>query len=414
MKIARKLVLIIFMLVLLLPVPLSMTMYSSDNSDEKREKAEFPTTFSDTYGTQLEAWFKDNSPFREKIIKWYSNIDVKWEMFYTNWLTPMFYDAEDPIYDYEFTLDDGIGNNPPLIEDYDTVLPYPYLDNKESVYPPRLQSSVIYGRDNWLFFKGEKSLSFYTGENAKVNDEMLSYYQEISEVDSMLKERGIELRILILPNKEQVYADKMPTYDIVHNAKMVQRLRYYLKSMGYNNFYYPIEALIGGRIDGRQTYLQQDTHWNEYGAMIGALVLMKSLGAQPLKYTVTEYERKGGDLASMLGSEGDEYVTNGIEFKPDINVELVHDSHESRVTKYESTAVNNKKCVIFGDSYREAITPLLAKEFHNTSVYHYTRSSFAQEDVLGLKAGDCIFIIHVERYIENAMNSLRTIKDFLA
>ena len=439
MKTARIIIAVIFILILTIPLPLSLIFYNSDNSNEKREKAEWPTSLTNDYFTNVDKWFNDRSPFREMLIDLYAEAEFPAERNYFNLLMSIFYGKDESVQEkdesvqekdesvqgkdnndkYDFDIDHGIEPTLPefpVIEDYDNKLKYPYLDKGKSYYPYKSKGAVFYGRDDWLFYLGDSSLDFYTGKNAMDNSEMEKFYTKVSTLDALLAERGVELRYMVLPNKEQVYADKMPTLEIVHNAKVLQRLSYYMKSKGYNNYLYPLEELINGREGGKDTYYKQDTHWNSYGAMIALSCLMPTIDNVKVDYEVTHSMKKGGDLANMLSYDGDEYEIFGANCRNEVvYTQKVLDDYGYHIV-YKSNGEAGRNCMIIGDSFRLALIPNLVKFFDTTVSYHYSLAldiNRIAQDIDSLKEGDVLVIENVERYYMYGINITDLITQYL-
>lgn len=428
MKIVKKIMIIIFILIILLPAPLSFIFYRSDSSNEKREKSEFPTQLSDDYFSKINDWFNDNSPFRESIIRGYSNIDTKLERNYLNFMNDLIYgkpkeevDRKDIVTttiqpttietttittDVDTTI---VANEYPLIEDYDNQLSYPYLDKNKPYYPYSENGNVFYGRDNWLFFNGDCALDFYTGANALENEYMGEVLDSFLKLKQYLDKKGVIFKILILPNKEQVYADKMPTIELVHQAKMLQRLNYYFKSREFDDFVYPLEELIDARAN-YDTYYMQDTHWNEYGAMIGLNALLKSAGLEGKEFNVTTKKTIGGDLAQLISYDGDEYSNYSVEWKENVSVEV---SENSASKTYISSNVSETNAIIIGDSFRGAFVPNLAKCFHSTTSIDIKSNDieYYYSMIESLKPGEMLIIEGVERFFFNVFNCINSIND---
>ena len=410
-----KIVLIsIFAAALALPLPVSLIIGEKSNEDEKRTPAQYPQYFTNNYFREVNAWYNDHSPFRTDIIKLYNKVDDQIEGAYYDWIIKNFY----PVNPSPEPVPEPEPDPEPHEFDYDLDLPYPYLDAGTTPYPVREKGEVIYGRDNWLFFSGETSLDCYRGKNVDTEESLNYFAWLIRNVTDQFKEKGITLTILIPPNKEQIYADKMPTYPIIHRAKRLQRIAYFMNNIqGITNFLYPLEYMINLRKEGKDIYLMQDTHWNSIGAVETARYMDAYFGNPVRDYETSPITVRGGDLAQMAAIDGDEYTAYGVtNYKPEIEI-----TRETEVRKgtevITTTNIDKPHCLMFRDSFKERFDGVFAKNFSSLTMIHNKVPREGQTDIYvpcldELQSGDHIVIECIERAFGTAIKILEALYSY--
>lgn len=289
-----------------------------------------------------------------------------------------------------------------------------------SYLPPNvLNGSAIEGRRGWLFFTGNGSVSYYRGANLLAEETLADYATRVKTLQDLCDQKGIQLQLMIIPNKEQVYEEYMPSYTIEDEYKRVPRLVDYVKEETGIEILYPLEELKLGKLYW-QVYFKRDTHWNEAGAFIGVQTIYQALGMDTTAITEVNYEkfdRPGGDL-TVLGALGPENFTDDVQYsiayKSDVNI-LSSSGDKTQNSTYTAETDSENKCnfVFIGDSFRNAMIPYLEKDFSNSYFTHrdYLSSDNAKKAV---KEADILVMVAVERHDNRLMDSLNTAISILA
>src|SRR5690606_10594142 len=141
---------------------------------------------------------------------------------------------------------------------------------------------------------------------------------------------------------------------------------------------YPLAALQQAVADFPQAspFFKTDTHWNEFGAGIAAVELLRDLGVpaeraiRPEPYTPD----KAGDLARMIGQQyltvehgwtlPDEWLTAHC-VQQDGSVFVNHQTDPIKFNKVHCTGgrPNGVKALIFMDSFGVGLVPVLGAAF---------------------------------------------------
>ena len=278
-----------------------------------------------------------------------------------------------------------------------------------SYFPLQYRGSAVVGRDGWIFFSGEKSLDYYQGTNMLGEKDLDQITAALQKLQDLCDERGIKLAFLILPNKEQVYYEHMPSIEVVNTYKRTEALVDYVTENSNVNIIYPLDEITAQKPYWR-VYYKYDTHWNTIGSFIGTQLLYKSLGIETteLKYCAIEENDRvygNGALAGDLINIGG-YNTKGwtpdieysVNYKPDVKVTVLEgEVNQNSIYQTTSTSGNDGNLVFIGDSFRINMADYLAKDFAKCTIInkglHMNNPTFRES----LKDVDYLVIETVER-----------------
>lgn len=170
-------------------------------------------------------------------------------------------------------------------------------------------STVVKGRDGWLFYGEDGTLEDYTSEKPLRAEEVAAWHDTLVGTRAWLGARGIAFVFTIVPDKHVIYPEQLPS--------SIRRL----SAMSATD--QVIEALRGTGVrvvdarpalvsaKGRERlYDVTDTHWNSRGAMIAYQQIIAGVRAElpsvppawPREdFSLTERVKEGQDLAGMIG-----------------------------------------------------------------------------------------------------------------
>ena len=359
-------VVIIFIIILVFPMvtwPIVSTL-DLPTVDENREKAKFPQFGNDVF-KQFDAYFADRAPYRDVLITLYKDVERQLKLL------------------YEKMLPDDV--------DYYTEI-----------------NKVLFGQKDWLFYTGDDSLSYYKGTNLPTEEELQGYVARAEKVNDYFKAQGKEFVIFIAPNKEQIYSEYMPlNLHVVNKVKRADMICDYFRKNSDVKVLYPKDELIAAKKE-RFTYLQEDTHWNNFGAYVGAKSIFNALHVAIGDVVVTDIPWAGGDLPPMAALTPSSYTAYDVDYRPEVALNYV--SVVSNGYTIESSNKNGKRLFVLGDSFTLAdytssgepylvgLKGILSKEYEKSSIYH--RDRFNPDDTHADEIDDATTVIFeaVERY----------------
>ncbi len=326
-------------------------------NNENRTLATRPTLSVDNYTTfpeEYEAYYNDNLPFRDILVKINSSID--------------------------------------------------YFVFKKSA----ADTNVIVGKDNWLFYGNTSDgdpLGAYQGE-LFTEEELQNIAQNCVDTEQFLSDRGKEFVIFIAPNKERIYSEFMPEQygepaDMYKTLQLVQ----YLRENTDLRIVYPYDELIAAKNELSQNiYYKTDTHWNWIGGYVGASALLDELGIDMPDITSDELEiiagdETSGDLARMLDMndilKSKEYEYSVVGYN-NHNMETI-ESDFSTVIRQHAEDADPRKVYVYRDSFASFMAIYIGSQFNDCYMrYHetYSYDDFVQEDP------DIFIYETVERYVD--------------
>lgn len=320
----------IFAIMFILPVPMHIVTGGKLDieSTENRTLARFPDLSTDLYEefpSLLEDYFEDHMPYRNVLVKAYSQVshDIFGES--SNW-------------------------------------------------------QVVLGKDDWLFlgrtygvqwygdeYSEFKGLNQYSEKSMQLIAENLQYIQE------QLKHKGIDFYLLIPPNKSEIYFQNMPDWIVRNNEEnRCDRLVSFLRENTSAHVIYPKEEMLE-EIKHYQLYYKYDTHWNLLGAYIAAQQIESAMGydrlhlsdqkiaKQPLVYRESAVD----DLANMLSLRGK------LEGEYEYYLESYPLLDEWERTSFINDKSKYEDVILFvGDSFRGSLKPYLGQDFSRCEIVH--------------------------------------------
>lgn len=212
--------------------------------------------------------------------------------------------------------------------------------------------AVLMGRDGWMFYKlkgeMEDSIADYQGTNHYSEQELERFAALLEQADRNLSSRGMRLILYIVPNKEQVYSQYMPSsVKVVDEQSKADLLYTYLREHTDADVYYPLEEFKKAKDEWCQIYRKYDTHWNDMGAFMASQMIIQDIGGEvpePKSYMDYEIEDRGafsGDLAVMLNLQkyyNDDAFLKVAGYKDDVTYVMDYQNERETITHYSSDA----------------------------------------------------------------------------
>ena len=274
-------------------------------------------------------------------------------------------------------------------------------------------TGTVEGKHNWLFYGAGTSLKYYQNTNQFSKgqlEELTAIFQELHE---LCEAQGKQLVLMLLPNKEQIYSEHMPSLRVTPGEKRTQVLVNYVTENSDVNIIYPYSELIAAK-PYWQVFSRLDTHWNAAGGFVGVQALYKALGLE----TTTMYNLpiieslenslSNSDLINIGKLNKEDYGEDkdyDIYYKEHITVNLVktgngygYETQQTAIT--ESDSPNKCNFVLLGDSFRKNMVRFLVKDFSNTFTTHRNRLTdevINPEVKEAIKNSDILVLSAVER-----------------
>lgn len=252
---------------------------------------------------------------------------------------------------------------------------------------------VILGSEDWMFF--DATLSDYAGITL-ATDEIEQIADNLVAVCDYIEEMGKKPLIMVVPNKNSVYEEYMPSR--FGKKAEVTNLTLLQESMKEKGIPYidAVSVLKEGK-QVEETYLHQDTHWNNTGARMVLNAVYEALELEA-RHVIGAYEVQPvheSDLYKML-FPSDEYYEEQHIYKQENDYTYV-----GRVRSMDDLTIrtlteegNGKRILVFRDSFGRAMIPYMGEVFDACT---FNRSTPYDMSVVEDTECDYVLIEIVER-----------------
>lgn len=326
--------------------PLAANLYGLDGADaeaENRTLAAFPPldrtwTSVAAFLPGLDAWFADHFGFRSWLVRWYGESR--------------------------------------------------YFGLKVSPV-----STVLRGKDGWLFYADDGGLDDYTNERPLPPGEIENWRRTILRERDWCRAQGIGYIFTVPPDKDAIY----PEYfvDTIKQLSPVSRTDQLMTATLDTGVVVDVrQAILAGKSKER-LYHRTDTHWNQRGAFLAYQQIIQAVAVQvpsvgpPLQrddFESTSRSVPGLDLAGMMGlkrslQEEDLRLTPKRKHRY-----VVVEPPGGYATAGEGRIVTEipgstlPRAVMFRDSYTSYLAPFLSEHF--SRIVYLWQNDFDYEQVL--------------------------------
>lgn len=266
---------------------------------------------------------------------------------------------------------------------------------RESVLGTSATQNVVVGRDGWLFYTG--TLADYRRSDTLSVRALENVAWNLSLMQEHVRSRGKSFVVAIVPNKNSLYADLMPYYELAGTGPSnLERLLPLLEEHGVAHV--DLREVLSAA--DHPVYLARDSHWTNEGALMGYGALMDVLGRAHDDYagSATSVEGHEGDLDLMLHpvnpvSEGQELWEDSERFSFTNEATSVEDS---LITTESEVPGAEGRLLAYRDSFGNALLPYLATAYAEAS---FTKMVPYDMGDAALQAADDVIVERAERHL---------------
>lgn len=265
---------------------------------------------------------------------------------------------------------------------------------EKNIFNSVSSKKVLLGKEDWLFYitanvpelDDEKPIADFQGINLYTDEEMNIFVDRLKRVEEKLANNGVKFVIMVCPNKENIYHELLPQgISRVETPSKAQRL---VKCLEENDLkvIFPEKELLEQK-DDYQLYYKYDTHWNLLGGYIGEQEILSFLTGE--KHKITDYNvwidegECPKDLAVMLNApeifnDDKMYI---VDYKPEITATQIEFSEDGVSNVFTSNSENDTRVMLVRDSYGEAMMNYLSKDFSDSIFVHRNGFDYGFIDV---------------------------------
>lgn len=236
----------------------------------------------------------------------------------------------------------------------------------------RVFPKVIVSDDGWLIFTAENDIEDYQRTDAFTEEELARIQESLDALAATYHEQGTALLVVIAPNKNTIYPERVPSEIPVIGAESgLDQLADYLQEHGATQILDLRPALLAAKQQG-QIYYATDTHWNDYGAFIAYQEIMAALSTkypalqahEQADFEVAIREPEALDLAENIGTTL--LLESKIQFQPlfdsDTNYKTVNVGGR-RIQFSSNPDASLPTAIVYHDSFFFRVIPLLGEHF---------------------------------------------------
>lgn len=287
------------------------------------------------------------------------------------------------------------------------------ISNLRLAIGDRVFPKVIAGDDGWLVYAAEGDIEDYQKVELFTEDELANFQQNLDALSESYAQRGITLLIVVSPNKNMIYPERVPAeVPVFGTTSKLDQVVEYLRANGKQQVIDLRPALLAAKAE-RQIYYATDTHWNDYGAYIAYAAIMDELGktdptlsARPASdFQPVSRDPDTLDLASVIGATS--LLESKIQFAPLFDLSSAYKTANLGGRKlmfsYNRDA-DLPDIVMYYDSFFFNVIPMLGEHFHNgLYVQNYTGSGLWNLSWVNEREPDVVVIEFAERYLSDLL-----------
>ncbi len=271
---------------------------------------------------------------------------------------------------------------------------------------------VVVGSDGWLFYTADRLMEQHTGIDIFTPAALESWVGQMQADRDWLAKRGIAFYIMIAPDKNTIYPEKLPGYPrgaVTRIDQLAARLR------GSDlEFIDPRAELFRVKAAGEMVYTPGDTHWTERGAFVAYQMLMDRVREKfpsivPLAlddFKISYGAPAATDLTSILTLQDN--VSYSVE-----RMSPKWKSHQTapqtttfrpgwgwRITVNKNDLQDRPRLLVFGDSFTDYVLgpTMLYETFRDPIWTHNNGGTFDFNLVREFKP-DIVLVQFAERYL---------------
>ena len=258
---------------------------------------------------------------------------------------------------------------------------------------------AIEGGDGYLFHRDHDAIEQLTGGLTFRRRQIDVWIEALRARIAWCEANASHFRMVIVPEKHVVHADKLPRRLSIAPERPVTQLLAALDPATARRVSYPVDLL---RASPRATFFKTDTHWTPHGAFLVYRHLIESLAPD-----IALDRIEGSDIVwrerPFVGDIGVRFDPERGELAsfpdPGLTYSLVFQNHNfgrGAVHIYENARRDLPHCVLFRDSFANALIPFLMGSFSRIVAVSSLSCYF---DLLEKEKPDVVLFLIVERFV---------------
>lgn len=258
--------------------------------------------------------------------------------------------------------------------------------------------SVVFGEDGRLYYEG--TLGEYTGTEVLTERGADNVAFNLMLMQGYVESQGASFAFAIAPNKNSLYSQEMPYYEMAGERRSIEVLEPYLEERDVRSV--DLFALFEER--GEDLYYLRDSHWNTKGALIVSEALIDGLGR--IQFDGLPDPQEGsivdgyvGDLNRMLYPAWpvpeEDFSFEGLDWAY-VEGSAVDDSWIETRSGLPAHRVIDDSLLMYRDSFANNLIPFLSTAYERAYYSKWVPYDLTQVGALGVRD---VVIERAERHI---------------
>lgn len=298
--------------------------------------------------------------------------------------------------DYRDYYEQNFGLRTTLINLYFNIKTKVFKDNP-------LPNNVVKGANGWYFLGNDHNniLNDTFGNVPFTDAELNSITRNLETINGDLKSRNIKFYIVVPPNKQTIYQEKLP-YQWMKHPTRLEQLQNHLNKRQNLSLILLTPKLMAEK-ENKQLYHKTDTHWNDYGAYLGYMATIDvikndfEISAIPLSKYSLETKMIKGDIPALINQNVQERSLV-MKKKDQSKIDTLSPAYTFQHYKNRH---QNLKLMMHSDSFSDAWIPFFNESFGETL---YVRKYTLDASVLDKLQPDVVIFQIVERNLSNLID----------
>ena len=273
-----------------------------------------------------------------------------------------------------------------------------------------LPEKVVVGKNGWFYLGNSynhivdqhRGLLPLSADSARIIADHLTHRQ------AELARQGARLYVLIAPDSHTIYPEHLP--DRLQPSPGPSRLDVLKQAMMRTDVpFVDIRDTLRAAKSDRPVYHRTDTHWNDYGTLVGCAALLNRIRhdyptltpVRQSNYTIEQQRGAGGDLVSMLTLQNDVKDPVHYVIRPAAVVTARQTATvPNRVVGFPSTRFvgpagqNGSNLLLIGDSFSHSMMQFLPGYFRES---YFVRASRLDPALVQTERPTIVVVEVVER-----------------
>lgn len=275
----------------------------------------------------------------------------------------------------------------------------------------RVFPKVVVGDDGWLVYTAEGDVEDYQKTEAFSGEELTRIQAGLDALSARYAEEGITLIVVIPPNKNTIYPERVPSeIPVVGEVSKLDQLVDYLNANGQQQILDLREPLLAAKAE-REIYYATDTHWNDYGAYIAYAAILQEL--QKTFPNLSAYPSSSFNVSTAEPDQLDLSRNIGVTLLPESRIQFA--PLFDLGTSYKELNLGGRKMLVsynadeslpdlimYHDSFFFSVIPLLGEHFHHgLFIQNYTGGGLWNLSWVDEQKPDVVIIEFTERYLDD-------------